>query len=371
MISLVPLHLEDGSGNILWQNPTPSSTNYCRPIGFKFTKETSESIKLENNAINEEIRELIPTIIGNLEIHHNLYMTMIDRKVATVISNTSSAAVCNICLTPPSKMNDLDFVSKRPLRVDMYQYGFSSLHMSIRCMECILHISYNIDFKKWTARNSDKLLRDVKKNVTQEEFRERTGLLIDVVKQGFGTTNDGNTARRFFMDYELSAEITGINEDLIKRFAIILQAVSSGLQINLSNFREFCKETAILYVNLYPWYYMPSSVHKLLIHGADICGQYSFIPIASLSEEASEARNKEFRNVRLAHTRKIGRTQTNLDIIHNFLISSDPYITHIRPNFVRQQKQLMPEVNDLIMNRGSLSSESEETLENVDPNVQP
>lgn len=372
MISLVPLRLEEESGTILWQNPAPSSTNYCRPIGFIFAKETNELIKKESASLEEEIRNLVPTIVDNFDIKHVLYMTMIDGKISTVVSNTSSAAVCNICNTLPSKMNDLDFVSKRLIREDMYKYGLSSLHMWIRCMECILHISYNLDFKKWAARKEDKLLKEIKKNLTQEEFRERTGLLIDIVKQGYGTTNDGNTARRFFENYEVSAEITGIHPDLIKRFAVILQTISSGQLINTNLFREYCKETAMLYVNLYPWYYMPSSVHKLLIHGADICENFSFIPIGMLSEEASEARNKDFRNVRMAHTRKIGRVQTNLDIIHSFLISSDPYISHIKPKFARLHKQLFPEASALILNNELLSLENEEieiSQENIDPNI--
>lgn len=34
-----------------------------------------------------------------------------------------------------------------------------------------------------------------------------------------------------------------------------------------------CKESAILFAQLYPWYYMPSSVHKLLVHGAAHIGR--------------------------------------------------------------------------------------------------
>ncbi len=51
------------------------------------------------------------------------------------------------------------------------------------------------------------------------------GLMVDLVKPGgSGTSNDGNTARRFFKNPALSASITGIDEDLIRRFAGILQA---------------------------------------------------------------------------------------------------------------------------------------------------
>lgn len=299
------------------------------------------------------IKNLIPSyfILGTFEIIHDLHMTMIDGKVSTAISDTHSAATCNICLTTPKDMNNLDLVYSKPVNDNMYKYGLSSLHMWLRCMECILHISYNIDFKKWAARGDNKLLQKERKQMTQDEFFTVTGLLIDIVKQGFGTTNDGNTARRFFRDYEKSAEITGIDGTLIKRFAVILQCISSGRNIDVEKMRSYCKETAELYVHLYPWYYMPSSVHKLLVHGADICQHFSFIPIGMMSEEASEARNKDFRSIREKHTRKIGRIQTNEDLIHNLLVSSDPYVTYIKPKFSKEQhkQKLFEETDDILI----------------------
>lgn len=68
-----------------------------------------------------------------------------------------------------------------------------------------------------------------------------------------------------------------------------------------------------------------------------------------MSEEASEARNKDFRNVRERHTRKIGRIQTNEDIIHGLLISSDPHISNIRPKFIKSaHHELYPEAVQLL-----------------------
>ena len=40
------------------------------------------------------------------------------------------------------------------------------------------------------------------------------GLIVDKPKPGYGSTNDGNTARRFFQNPDLSAKITGINKQL-------------------------------------------------------------------------------------------------------------------------------------------------------------
>ncbi|KAL4714339.1 hypothetical protein ACJJTC_009691, partial [Scirpophaga incertulas] len=160
-------------------------------------------------------------------------------------------------------------------------------------------------------------------------------LLVDIVKQGFGTTNDGNTARKFFREYEKSANITKIDENLIKLFAVVLQVISSGHAIHIERFRTYCRETAELFVHHYPWYNMPASVHKLLIHGADICRHFSCLPIGIMSEEATEARNKEFRYSIEHHTRKF---QNNENILHNLLITSDPFISHIRPKYSKCKK---------------------------------
>ncbi|XP_025413671.1 uncharacterized protein LOC112685860 [Sipha flava] len=100
-------------------------------------------------------------------------------------------------------------------------------------------------------------------------------LLIDVVLQGHGTTNYGNTARTLFKNPKISAACTRINIELIPRCGNILSAISSGYTINFDYFEECCLITAKKFVSLYPWYYlacsnMPANVHKVLLHGADV-----------------------------------------------------------------------------------------------------
>ena len=71
---------------------------------------------------------------------------------------------------------------------------------------------------------------------------------------------------------------------------------------------------------------MPSSVHKILLHGEVIIWSV-LLPIGELSEEAIEARHKDFRRFRINNTRKCSRLATNEDIIHALLVSSDPVIS--------------------------------------------
>ena len=169
------------------------------------------------------------------------------------------------------------------------RFGLSTLHAWIRFFECVLHLSYKISIKKWQARNAEKKKTvSERKRELQREFRLQLGLIVDKPKPGFGSSNDGNTARRFFANFQVSAKITGIDETLIKRFYVILQVISSGYDINLELFEKFRINTAKLFVNLYPWYYMPTSVHKVLIHAKEVI-EKAILPIGQLSEEAQEA----------------------------------------------------------------------------------
>ena len=94
---------------------------------------------------------------------------------------------------------------------------------------------------------------------------------------GHGTTNDGNTARCFFKHAEKSAQ-TGIDVNLINRFNNILSVMASGRNINIKKFQNYGMETAKLFLALYPWFYMPTSVHKILIHGAEVI-RHALLPI--------------------------------------------------------------------------------------------
>ena len=134
-------------------------------------------------------------------------------------------------------------------------------------MECILHISYRLDFKKWQARGEDKDALKMKKKIVQEELRRKTGLVVDVPRSGgSGTSNDGNTARRFFKNSEEVEEVLGIEVGLMKRFHVILSVLSSTEEVNPDKLEEYCKDTANFYVKEYPWFHMPQAVHKMLAH---------------------------------------------------------------------------------------------------------
>ena len=243
--SFVPIKLTDETtGTTVWQNPVPSSVRFCRPILIEFSKETPEKTKTVVDNIQNQIDNLNPSLINKngegVQIKHQLFLTMIDGKVAQVLTDTSSSSTCTICGATPRLMNDLSKVTARPENENSFQYGLSTLHAWIRCMEMILHISYNLGFEKWSATTEEnKRLKKEKKNMVQRRFREELGLIIDKPRQVSGNTNDGNTARRFFYNTRCAAEITGVDERLIRRLYIILQALTSGIMIDAQKFGEY------------------------------------------------------------------------------------------------------------------------------------
>lgn len=131
---------------------------------------------------------------------------------------------------------------------NMFNFGISRLHAWNS------YFMYNLSFKKWQVRDPDlKKQRDEMKKRIQQEFRKNVDLLIDVVWQGSGLTNDESTARKYYSEIETTAKITGLNESLVEIFAVILQAISCGEMIDAKLFGQYAMETAKMFVQDYGW----------------------------------------------------------------------------------------------------------------------
>lgn len=128
-----------------------------------------------------------------------------------------------------------------------------------------------------------------------------------------------------------------------------MQVLACGKEIDCEKFKKYCLDTAELCINLYPWYKIPPSVHKVLIHGSDII-RHLGLPIGCLSEEAQEASNKIFRKARAQNSIMKSRMCTNEDIMHYLFISSDPLISSIRIKQEKITKDLSAEAKELLIN---------------------
>lgn len=158
---------------------------------------------------------------------------MIDGKTFNAITDTRSNQRCYLCDLTSKDFNNASLrLSQRIMNKD---FGISSPH----AFECLIYVSYRlvIIIYKWQIRcteNKNKV--DIRKKYIQDKFREKIGLIVDKHKHGFGSTNDGNTTRKFFHSKEDSADIIGINKNIIYRFFIILLALTSKFPINPNKF---------------------------------------------------------------------------------------------------------------------------------------
>lgn len=352
VLSLVPLQLrcrKQGKKKNLWQNPTPSSTKYCRPIKLLLRSESTQLIKEETEKIEEQIRLLssVHLVVEDKEMHiiPVLLFTMVDGKVCSSMLHMSSQK-CYICGCSPKEMNNRPELSTAD-NPESYKFGISPLHAKIRIFECLLKISYRLEIKKWQVRGADKEKVEQRKSDIQQKFRSQMGLLVDVVKQGFGTTNDGNTARRFFQDPALSSSITGIDETLISMLSVLLQAISCGYEIDAEAFQRYALNTLNKYLEHYSWYYMPPTLHKILIHGPALI-KHALLPLGQLAEDAQESRHKELKKYRESHSRKYSRKATMEDVMHLLFVTSDSVISSLRTHTTKSLNKLTPELRALL-----------------------
>ena len=186
---------------------------------------------------------------------------MVDGKVCNALTETTSTQRCFICGATSKQFDGIEQIVQRSIKTENLGFGLSVLHGWIRMFECILDLAYKLPIKKWQARGNDKeIVANIKARI-QKEFREQCGLIIDKPKPGFGNMNDGNTARCFFAKAEILAAITNIDIALIKKMHAIMIAVVSGYDIDVNKFRLFALDTARYFVEKYPWYSMPPTLH--------------------------------------------------------------------------------------------------------------
>lgn len=100
---------------------------------------------------------------------------------------------------------------------------------------------------------------------------------------------------------------------------VILIVVSSGHEIDVQKFRALTPNTARYFVKMYPCYNMPPTLHKYFIHGPEIISS-ALLPIGQLTEEAQEARNKDFKRYREHNARTYSREKTVENIFIYFFV---------------------------------------------------
>jgi hypothetical protein len=345
----VPLKLSSKEFGTIWENPSPASPRFVRPLQLQFSKETKELVLDTKAKFQQQIKELqaIKTTISNdvqVSIKSYFHLTMIDGKCLAFLTGTPSMASCPLCQAKPSQLNtirDFDILPGADV------YGIQPLHFCICTLNGMLNLSYRLDLKQW---NVGEKIKDRKK-IIQARIKSEFNVHVDMPRDGgAGTSNTGNVARRLFENPVKLAENLELDVQMIKDFKTIMIALNCHEEIDPEKFQVVCDRICNTYRSVYPWARMTSAIHKVLYHAANIM-RVAPLPLGVLSEEGGESKNKDYRNDRLHHARKIGRIENLSDIFHRSFEMSDPLISMhsaSRRKLNRNKKDLPIDVQELL-----------------------
>jgi len=333
--TLIPLRLVSEDGKTYWENPCPQSVRFVRPILLEFAKDTEEYVQGIHTQLKDEISRFESIVLQLTEdafiaVKLTMLLTLIDGKTLSMLTHTKSMQRCPICDSTPKDFNNLSNIGTDKFRPKLTSlvYGVSPLHCWIRFFEFLLKLSYKMDIKSWQARGvPNKASVEERKKAIQTRMFSELKLRVDFPNSnGSGNSNDGNTARRAFQNWEKFAEILGLRVDIVKDVRTILLTLVSGHDIHPEKFQQFCHLFLQKYISEYGWCFIPVTVHKILIHGAEII-QNTPLAIGKTSEEASEGVNKKWKRFRERNARRMGRKQNLEDVFMRGLDESDPILS--------------------------------------------
>ena len=145
---------------------------------LEYARETADRSRAERAYWEQQISQLQPhsfRLGDNLTVNvtFQLLLTMIDGKVQTAVTGTSSTSVCTVRKATPSQFNKMEEVRRRLVSQPALLLGLSTMHAWIRFFEFVIHLSYKIDegVKKWSNLSThQKELVKAKKQRVQHMF---------------------------------------------------------------------------------------------------------------------------------------------------------------------------------------------------------
>ena len=212
----------------------------------------------KKSEIEAEIEALRPYLFEtenrekSVIVEFRFVLSMIDGKILSYITQIPTSC-CPVCGSKPTEMQNVKYIDNgfQPSPGSLI-HGISPLHCWIRVLECILHISYRLDFTKWKVTAHYREAYNNRKRIVLRDLFTKFGVKVDQVRAGSsGTSTTGNVCRRIFSNPKLASEALGVDEDLIRRFRNILIAINSERPFNAETISLYCKNTYYKFINLY------------------------------------------------------------------------------------------------------------------------
>lgn len=214
-------------------------------------------------AFTEAVHQLHLTVTDDILLNHKLIVIMATASCHMCIPRTTHLPWTSWTELKKQVLIDTDI---RPYSApSSYKHDGMHITSSLQNEVQIVEIKMNGEEKGSKRRTKENSKRTENGN----------GIKCRYACLRNGTTNNGNAAN--------PQVVTGVSTDLIYRISVLLRALNSGQDSNLVKYNEYSKMTTEHFVDLYPRFYMPASLHTMLMHGGQIIEELC-IPVGLLQQ---------------------------------------------------------------------------------------
>lgn len=247
---------EKNTKKIVYNNLQASSTRTNRPIKIDLTKETRENCKREFFKIKNELENMPPLTFDihgmKIVVDVEWIFSQIDGKVLSALTDTASMQVCQFCSATPLVFNKYrNDHQGYELDSNKLIFGLGSLHLLLRSYGFFLDLGVRGKCKKWrrSSQQKDKHNKTNKLRI-QKEMKDKLNIFAMFPKGNLGSSDTGNAARIAFKNHKIFAEILRVEPELIKRFYIILTAISVQYHLKIDKFKQYLEDTEAIYLEV-------------------------------------------------------------------------------------------------------------------------
>ena len=316
---------------IIFENPSPSSNLYLRPVRMYFKKETRDFIQGCFKELEEEIKELASCSFRfenkDFTLNSVFFPSMCDGKVINAIEEIGWSRKCYICSEQGDKLSKIKPSESSFTSIDIFKYGLQPLHILIRATEWVLKISYSLGSQGLSSSEQKEFLKN-RQGIVHQRIVQGFGLNVDVPSIKNGRTTDGNMARKLFSDHIRFAHFLELDQEFISNIACLLACVSSHRKISAVRYLEVsCRVFTFFNENYSCVASITPNIHRLLCHGHQFF-TYSNFASGVLSEQALESSHKCTKKYK---TLAFSNSRENIlrDVFNKFSVSSYPSISKI------------------------------------------
>ncbi|CAL4131834.1 unnamed protein product, partial [Meganyctiphanes norvegica] len=393
LMCFCPLQLstikKDGTKAVIWENNMPNSISYTRPLSLIRASESRDVIEKEYGGIFSEImtntKQDISIAKQNSQININLHIenvvSMVDGKMVSTLQGDSGSP-CHYCGHSVNEINNLIYILKgfaitksfescqttwRSIKNENIMWSDSArqgqchkplvevkfhaiLHWKLRSFDFALQIYYRLvaGVYEWGESNrANMVFVTAAKKEAIDHVRCKTGMLIDTVTAGGGTTNTGVMAEKI-LSPEHRDNICSLiknkenreNFDIFLRDLNIMLAVTQGTRndVNIDKLKQlgidimYHIRTKFLDHKGNAWVPINPSLHSMCAHSWELF-QICSGPIMQYSEQAQEHWNKfvsRYKSGPGARARQHGVRININDIFARMLIMTHPVVANKR-----------------------------------------